>query len=88
MATNEENQREIAVEVEAARDDGRPWTPYRPFKNFTERVGAMKCCWPNCNEPSEYVSYCIDFPGRVVHCTKHVQRYLRKEDGGIRSENS
>lgn len=44
------------------------WTPFRPFKDDRERLGAMRCGRRKCNRPSEFVSDCEDIGGRVALC--------------------
>jgi hypothetical protein len=59
------NGRVIARELQSAT--GMAWTPYRPFLNGDERIGAVRCGRCKARQAT-HVSYGVMFPGRTVLC--------------------
>jgi len=72
---------EIAREIRSAFIAGQTRTDLRPFLDFDERLGAMRCCRRTgikrpraCPRPSTHVTYLVGFSGRLAYCAKHAAK--------------
>ena len=66
-------------EMKAAYHAGKHETKLRPFIDWKEKLGAMKCCNSRCSQPSHYVQYFLDIQGRIALCKKHGDQQIERE---------
>jgi hypothetical protein len=78
------NKKAIKQEILKAVEAGKPWTPFRPFLNWVEKVGKVRC-HPiprprNCLKNATHVSYCVGLSGCVALCNNCTERWRKSED--------
>jgi len=84
MARERQKAKEMGLQVAVYREmktaylAGKAETKLRPFLDFKEQAGAMRCCNPRCRKPSHYVQYFLDIRGRIALCQHHGEQQMAR----------